>query len=209
MNVLEVMSAVANICKDEGTPFSVWMGPMLVIGIANPDDMQTILSSNNCIQKGYMYKFVNNTTGIFSSDAELWKKNRKLLNTTFNVKIRTVFTPEFNQKSKIMIDLMMNRTNQSIDIYMIALKCTMDITISKFSIRFLVNLLTSWQPPPILICKFDDASAKSLRSFYVPLFLADRFDRIFNLEVQASIGFEKSHRRCTFCWDYTWATVFY
>lgn len=70
----ELMHAVANICKDEGTPFSVWMGPMLVIGIARPEDMQTVLSSSNCLQKGYMYKFVHNTTGIFSSDGMIFFK---------------------------------------------------------------------------------------------------------------------------------------
>lgn len=64
---IEVLEEVANLCK-ESTPFYAWFGPMLVIGIARPEDMQTILSSNNCLQKGYMYKFMHNRSGIFASD---------------------------------------------------------------------------------------------------------------------------------------------
>lgn len=63
-----VMEAVAELFSDPVTPAAAWFGPKLVVGIARPEDMQTVLMSNNCLQKGYMYGFMHNKTGIFTSD---------------------------------------------------------------------------------------------------------------------------------------------
>lgn len=62
------MQAVANLFSDPKTPAAAWFGPKLVVGIARPEDMQTVLMSNNCLQKGYMYGFMHNKSGMFTSD---------------------------------------------------------------------------------------------------------------------------------------------
>lgn len=62
------MEAVADLFSNPKTPAAAWFGPKLVVGIARPEDMQTVLMSNNCLQKGYMYEFMHNKRGMFTSD---------------------------------------------------------------------------------------------------------------------------------------------
>lgn len=52
------------------TPVRAWFGPILVIGVADPQDMQIVLSSELCLGKGYMYRFMHNVYGLFTSARE-------------------------------------------------------------------------------------------------------------------------------------------
>lgn len=62
------MALISKLFGGEITPARAWFGPVLVIGIADPQDMQTVLSSPHCLQKGYMYKFIHNQSGLFTAD---------------------------------------------------------------------------------------------------------------------------------------------
>ena len=64
------MNLIENMFQKAESPIRAWLGPVLVVGISKPEDMQTVLTSTSCLQKGYMYKFTYNLTGIFSSDGE-------------------------------------------------------------------------------------------------------------------------------------------
>lgn len=66
-----VLALIAQMFSGEQTPVRAWFGPVLVIGVAHPEDMQTVLSSPHCLQKGYMYKFIHNQSGLFTADGNL------------------------------------------------------------------------------------------------------------------------------------------
>lgn len=61
-------------------PFAAWFGPRLVIGVDDPEDMQTVLNADQCLDKPYMYGHLRNETGLLASKKELWKQHRRALN---------------------------------------------------------------------------------------------------------------------------------
>lgn len=128
------MKEVASVFHGLKTPVAAWFGPMMVVGIAEPDDMQTVLSSDECLTKGYMYRFMNNKTGIFTSeDIPTWRQHRRLLGTSFNPTVLQSFVPVFNEKSRIMCKRMAVRANTSgrngCNIYKFVFLCALDITV--------------------------------------------------------------------------------
>lgn len=49
------------------TPSRLWFGPTLVIIIGKAEDMQIVLNSANCLEKTYVYKFLDKNVGLFSA----------------------------------------------------------------------------------------------------------------------------------------------
>lgn len=72
-----VLRLIARLFAGETTPARAWFGPVLVIGVAHPEDMQTVLSSTQCLQKGYMYKFIHNQSGLFTADGRKRERERE------------------------------------------------------------------------------------------------------------------------------------
>lgn len=102
----KVMEVINQWSDEAGSPYRAWLGPYLIIGMDDPDSIQTVLSSSECLSKSYHYQFLRNKTGLFSSNVERWKVDRKALNPTFNPKIMNNFMPAFNEKIQIFIDQM-------------------------------------------------------------------------------------------------------
>lgn len=61
------------------TPAAVWLGPKLHIIIDKPEDMQTVLLSPNCLDKPYVYRFLPNERGLFTSEgiSNLMSRNQE------------------------------------------------------------------------------------------------------------------------------------
>lgn len=73
------MQLIDKLYYEGETPFAAWFGPSLIIGIADPEDMQTILNSDACLDKPYLYEHLRNETGLFASKKDEWKKHRRVL----------------------------------------------------------------------------------------------------------------------------------
>lgn len=80
----KVMDIINGWSYEAGSPYRAWLGPYLMIGIDDPDNLQIVFNSNECLNKSYQYEFLRNKTGLFSSKADIWKVDRKALNPTFN-----------------------------------------------------------------------------------------------------------------------------
>lgn len=61
------MDIFQDLTADIPTPSRLWFGPKLVIVIGKAEDMQTILNSPNCLEKTYVYKFLEKNVGLFSA----------------------------------------------------------------------------------------------------------------------------------------------
>lgn len=111
----------------------VWMGPVLMMCTNEPNAIECILNSDKALKKSYVYNFLRNTNGIFTSFPHVWKVHRRALNPTLGPKMIDTFYPVFNEKSKIMVDLMAEQIGDNIDMHRIAFKATLD---SIFSTSF-------------------------------------------------------------------------
>lgn len=131
LNNEEVMAAINNLFHESAKkPFYGWFGPVVMIGIDEPDDMQVILNAEQCLDKPYFYGHLRNETGLLGSQKDLWKVHRRALNPTFNPKVLTSFIPTFNAKAKTLTEQMDLNVGLRIEIYRPIFKCLMDMIVN-------------------------------------------------------------------------------
>lgn len=125
------MKLIDRLFYESETPFATWLGPSLVIGFDDPEDIQKILNADECLDKPYFYGHLRNETGLLTSKKDVWKKHRRVLNPTFNQKILKNFMPTFNRKAQILVDQMgkkyVSEASISFDIYRIIFKALTDM----------------------------------------------------------------------------------
>lgn len=124
------MQLIDALFYEKQTPFAAWFGPTIAIGIDDPEDMQTILNADQCLDKPYLYAHLRNETGLFSSGKELWKQHRRALNPTFNPKIMNSFIPTFNKKAQILVQQLERHIGQPFDIYRPVFKALTDMILN-------------------------------------------------------------------------------
>lgn len=126
--VIETITSLFHECVQR--PFYCWFGPVLMVGIDEPDDMQLILNADQCLDKPYMYGHLQNETGLLGSPRDIWKVHRRALNPTFNRKVLNSFIPTFNAKAKILADQLDRSVGTDTEIYRPLFKCMMDTIVS-------------------------------------------------------------------------------
>ncbi|XP_055308415.1 cytochrome P450 4c21-like [Sitodiplosis mosellana] len=99
----ELMEVLEDIPSKTKIPFVFWLGPKSFLVIDHPDDIQTVMNSNGCMEKGYIYNFFNRGTALFAAPAHVHKRQRKQLSSSFNNQVNWSFLPIFNQKSNLFI----------------------------------------------------------------------------------------------------------
>ncbi|XP_075233074.1 cytochrome P450 4C1-like [Lycorma delicatula] len=101
----DVMGKIISISSSYESPFRVWIGPLLIVVLKNPEDIQIVLNSSKTLGKDPLYRFFRNTvgTGLFSAPVEKWKKNRKAITPAFNNRLLENFVPVFNEQNKYLI----------------------------------------------------------------------------------------------------------
>uniref|UniRef100_A0A336LJ96 CSON006022 protein n=1 Tax=Culicoides sonorensis TaxID=179676 RepID=A0A336LJ96_CULSO len=122
------------------SPAKIWFGPILALLIDDPDDLQVVLNSNDCLEKSFVYNFFGCEMGLFSCPAKIWKIHRKLLNNCFSLKIMQKYLPIMNDKSRIFTKLLEEEIGRGeFDIHEYSTRCTLDIT---FATNFQLDLDT-------------------------------------------------------------------
>lgn len=121
------MRSIDQLFYEKPQPFAAWFGPTIAIGIDDPEDMQTILNADQCLDKPYLYEHLRNETGLFSSGKELWKVHRRALNPTFSTKIMNSFIPTFNRKAQILVQQLERHIDTEFDIYRPVFKALTDM----------------------------------------------------------------------------------
>lgn len=49
------------------TPCRFWLGPVVAIFLGKPEDFQTVLLSPKCLDKPYLYSFMDDNQGLFTA----------------------------------------------------------------------------------------------------------------------------------------------
>ncbi|XP_065082895.1 uncharacterized protein LOC135705214 [Ochlerotatus camptorhynchus] len=124
----EQFAIINDITKTYPSPCRAWLGPKLFVFIDNPEDMQVILNSPNCLEKADVYRFFRCEKGLFSSPAGLWKVHRKLLAPCFSPAILASFVSIFNVKSEILVQRLRKNVDQEVfNLYGDISRCTLDM----------------------------------------------------------------------------------
>ncbi|XP_063709425.1 cytochrome P450 4c21-like [Culicoides brevitarsis] len=124
----DMFMLIQQICNEYKTPVRIWVGPMLLLYVTKPADIQRILMSNDCLDKMYIYKLFGWESGVLSTHANVWKNHRKLLNPCFAPSILTSFLHIFRNKSRVLVECLKKKVSskEEIDIFPFLSACTLD-----------------------------------------------------------------------------------
>lgn len=107
-------------CKaDYGSPAVSWLGLDCILYVCDAESMKTILTSECCLDKGNIYKFMEYAVGkgAFTSKCPVWNERQKILKPAFHKQILTSYNGIFNDQANNLIDLMSDKVGKKIMIY--------------------------------------------------------------------------------------------
>ncbi|XP_045493461.1 cytochrome P450 4C1-like isoform X1 [Colias croceus] len=90
-NIIDLIHKYTDFAQNNGGFVKIWVGPMLYVGITNPEDVEFILK--NCLEKADIVKLIRSivgNAGIFAP-VSIWTRRRKLLIPAFSPKIINSF----------------------------------------------------------------------------------------------------------------------
>lgn len=105
------------ISEVDKTPIQTWFGPMLGVLIAEPEDMQAVFSSEDSLNKPYIYDLMQCKTSLFVAEKDAWKPQRRAFDAIFNFKMLQNYVPLLNEKSKILSNRFQTHVDQPGDVY--------------------------------------------------------------------------------------------
>lgn len=137
MNPENFFPTINQLFHETVQPFAAWIGPKLVIGISDPEDMQTVMNSEHCLNKPYTYTYFRNTTGLLTANKQIWKVHRRALSPAFSTKMLRQFIPVFDDKSKILCEQLTAEVGNTFDIFRYLFKANTDIIMrTQFSMEW-------------------------------------------------------------------------
>lgn len=125
ISTLNVIYPKSGLCR-------IWLGLKPIVLVYSPENIETILTSTNVINKGEEYRFFEPWIGegLVTSRRAKWRFRRKILTPAFHFRILNDFLPIMNQEAtKLVEKLNQNKylgTEQSIDIAPLIALCTLD-----------------------------------------------------------------------------------
>ncbi len=113
------------------SPIRVWIGPFLLLGISDPDDIQIVLRHKNSIAKAFSYNFgkILLGDGLLTAPVDIWKSHRKIIAPTFHRSILENYVKIFHRQTDIFVDQLRKCSNskQDFDLFDPLNRCTLDI----------------------------------------------------------------------------------
>ncbi|KAH8375955.1 hypothetical protein KR200_010759 [Drosophila serrata] len=102
----DILNSFAIFLEKHGSVIFSWLGPIPFMIVSDPQVIQDIFTSPHCINKGIIYKAVDDGAGmgLFSLKDPSWSIHRKLLNPAFSHKVLLSFLPIFNRETALLLD---------------------------------------------------------------------------------------------------------
>ncbi|XP_050461379.1 cytochrome P450 4c21-like [Cataglyphis hispanica] len=129
-NPNEILISLLKLMRNYSSPFQVWIGNKLFIGIYEPDQIKIVLQNRHCLNKGVLYKLIEPTLGkasILTAPTSIWTKNRKISALNFNTNMLRGFFDIFVEQSLILADKLkkIELKEREIDLFEPLSLCTM------------------------------------------------------------------------------------
>lgn len=125
LSALNVLYPEIGLCR-------IWLAFKPIVILYSPENIETLLTSSNVINKAVEYKFLEPWIGegLITSGRAKWRFRRKIITPAFHFRILDDFLPIMNQEATRLIEkLNQNKylgTEQAIDIAPLIALCTLD-----------------------------------------------------------------------------------
>ncbi|XP_010220976.1 PREDICTED: cytochrome P450 4V2 [Tinamus guttatus] len=108
----------------------LWVGPLPLLVLYDPDSVEVILSSSRHIEKSYMYRFLQPWlgTGLLTSTGDKWRTRRKMITPTFHFAILNDFLEVMNEQGSILVEKLEKHVDKEpFDVFIDVTLCALDI----------------------------------------------------------------------------------
>uniref|UniRef100_A0A1I8PF12 Cytochrome P450 n=1 Tax=Stomoxys calcitrans TaxID=35570 RepID=A0A1I8PF12_STOCA len=128
----EILSRAKSYIDTYGEAFRAFLGPMLVVFLSNPPDIELILSTHTHLEKSTEYRFFKPWfgDGLLISNGHHWQHHRKMIAPTFHQSILKSFIPTFVQHSKKVVERMAKEIGKEFDVHDYMSQTTVEILLS-------------------------------------------------------------------------------
>jgi cytochrome P450 family 4 len=114
-----------------GRNVKAWFGPVPIILISDKDDIQKIIAHKDAEKRGPMAtKLLRDVclNGLFCSQGKVWKRHRKIVQSTFHNNVLKNFVDNFAKNSSILAERLQTAADgQSFDVFRYIGDCTFDV----------------------------------------------------------------------------------
>ncbi|NXA34952.1 CP4V2 protein, partial [Eudromia elegans] len=108
----------------------LWVGPLPVMILYDPDSVEVILSSSKHIEKSYFYKFLQPWlgTGLLTSTGNKWRTRRKMITPSFHFAILNDFLEVMNEQGSILVEKLEKHVDKEpFNVFIDVTLCALDI----------------------------------------------------------------------------------
>lgn len=111
----------------------IWIGPKPVVFLAEPRDVELILSSNVHIDKSPEYRFFKPWLGdgLLISTGQKWRAHRKLIAPTFHLNVLKSFIDLFNANSRNVVEKLAQENGKEFDCHDYMSEATVEILLGE------------------------------------------------------------------------------
>jgi hypothetical protein len=81
----------------------VWLGPILVVLLTDPDTIESFVKQDKSCRRGYLVRKTTEKAfpgGLFYIDGDEWRRHRKIVSAAFHVNILEKFVENFAKKQR-------------------------------------------------------------------------------------------------------------
>ncbi|XP_033229021.1 cytochrome P450 4g15-like [Belonocnema kinseyi] len=103
-----VYHEIFDLADKYASPCRVWLVNQLFVGIYEPDQLKTLLTSTKSMDKGDIYKFARPWLGnsLILAPASIWRAHNKLIQPAFNPQTLRTFFHIFDKHAKSVVETM-------------------------------------------------------------------------------------------------------
>ncbi|XP_058978009.1 cytochrome P450 4g1 [Musca domestica] len=128
----EIMAQAKKYIHTPGAVIRAFLGPIVVVGLWNPIDIEIVLSSSTHLEKSYEYKYFKPWfgDGLLISKGHHWQHHRRMIAPTFHQSILKSFIPTFVKHSKSVVQRMALEAGKEFDAHKYMSQVTVEILLS-------------------------------------------------------------------------------
>ena len=122
------------IARSYGPIARLWVGPVLVVVLTDPDSIEKVVKHDKLCRRGYLVRMLMGPVfrnGLLSIDGDNWRRHRKIVSSALHLNIVERFVENFAKNSDILANKLkvLADGNTAHDISDYFLRCTLDIVI--------------------------------------------------------------------------------